>query len=684
MQPDISLCKNSYWKKEGIAFCDFHDGVIHSGDKNFDIDNKGKLISHPITIDWKYLVMDLRVAGWDNETSLRIHVDGDLQFLLSDTPEAVEQLYAFDLTLFQGKTMVASFIDAGSCEGITVKNIRLTDLVEEKAIIIAPICQCEPLDITLELQGCKFVNFPIKKNYPTDFCSFSVDGVDVLNMGLRLAKDGQEDYIASVPVDEYGGTTIRIHSDEVYIPKKDRDAFYKKITVSETPVQALRNEVNRPKLHMTPPFGGNGDMIGFFYYGGKYHAGYLCDPAGDLWNSNASWAFCESDDLLHWDNHRIIVRKGHGTKRSSGCGFVDHKNASGLKTGKDDPILLFYSVENQAEQRYQEFCSFDRPISRPDMLSKVSIKYSTDGGKTFTEYENNPIFYSKCPGGHDPEVFYYEPEDKYILVFHDRDQAKWGFGFYESKDLLHWTYLGAQPGYWETPNMYRLPLDGDESNQLWVLQQCNNAYCVGKFDGRSFTPITDMQQTFKGGFAMRTFQNGNRRILMATMGVKSFGGNTNISGGASFPVDLSLRSTKDGIWLFYEPVPELEKYVENSDNYKDITAEEFNKLNLTSELLQLEISCQEDLKLCIGNVCIFEYSQENSSYNVLNRQGKTVGPGCNVKFILDHPVVSYYTDGGFNAGNVTLSHLNEPENLIISCDGPMDITVKKFRSPYSE
>jgi hypothetical protein len=78
--------------------------------------------------------------------------------------------------------------------------------------------------------------------------------------------------------------------------------------------------------------------------------------------------------------------------------------------------------------------------------------------------------------------------------------------FYASADLKTWTELSRfgpagtpQKPNWECPDLFELPIEGEEGRTLWVLEVdmgsgaiaggSGGEYFVGEFDGRSFTPL---------------------------------------------------------------------------------------------------------------------------------------------------------------------------------------------------
>jgi fructan beta-fructosidase len=138
-----------------------------------------------------------------------------------------------------------------------------------------------------------------------------------------------------------------------------------------------------------------------------------------------------------------------------------------------------------------------------------AIAFSTDRGRTWTPYANNPVINPiKDPSidpfnFRDPKVFWYEPAQQWIMVVALSSQRQ--VRFYSSKDLKSWTHVSdfgpanAVNGVWECPDFFELPVTNGSklSNKKWVLMVNVNPgaieggsgaqYFVGEFDGKQFT-----------------------------------------------------------------------------------------------------------------------------------------------------------------------------------------------------
>jgi len=186
--------------------------------------------------------------------------------------------------------------------------------------------------------------------------------------------------------------------------------------------------------------------------------------------------------------------------------------------------------------------------------------HSNDNGRTFTKYEGNPVV-ENISGGNDrdPKVLWHEPTQKWVMVlFLGKGR---GFAFLTSDDLKTWKQHSEIRGFHECPELFELPVDGDEKNTKWVLFGGDAKYMLGRFDGKEYTPDHKGKHQVHWGryYASQTFSNApdGRRIQMAWLRGLTSPGPYNQH--FSFPHRLTLRTTADGVRMFAEPIEEIEK-----------------------------------------------------------------------------------------------------------------------------
>ncbi|TDV41115.1 GH32 C-terminal domain-containing protein [Actinophytocola oryzae] len=302
------------------------------------------------------------------------------------------------------------------------------------------------------------------------------------------------------------------------------------------------DEPFRGQFHFSPRAGWMNDPNGSFYYRGRYHLFYQHNPHGLAW-ATMHWGHAVSTDLVHWTQKPIALEPGvHAGDLWSGNGIVDTNNVTGLKSGTDDPILLFSGTGG------------------------VTVHYSLDGARTFQTYGGGREVVD-TPGveSRDPKVFWHAPSRRYVMVLYVKD-GRDGANFYTSTDLLHWEFRSRFVADWmfECPDMYQLPVDGNPANTRWVLSAArDNSYVLGDFDGTTFTPTSPVgREDFGGGYAESPFYASQTftgdpagRVVQTAWQGGNRGGTW--TGNLTFPAQLGLRTFPDGVRLTREPVGEL-------------------------------------------------------------------------------------------------------------------------------
>lgn len=302
------------------------------------------------------------------------------------------------------------------------------------------------------------------------------------------------------------------------------------------------DEPHRGQFHFSSRSGWMNDPNGSFYYRGQYHLFYQHNPHGLGWDT-MHWGHAVSPDLVHWTQKPVALEPGvHAGNLWSGNGIVDTGNVTGLRSGPDDPILLFSGTNG------------------------VVVHYSLDGARTFQTYDRGrEVVDTGEVESRDPKVFWHAPTRRWVLVLWARD-GRDGANFYTSTDLLRWRFASRFTADWlfECPDMFQLPVDGNPADTRWVLSAArDNSYVLGDFDGTTFTATSDVRRMDFGGgsanspfYASQTFTGDPAgRVVQTAWQGGNHGGTW--AGNLSFPAQLGLRAFPDGIRVTREPVGEL-------------------------------------------------------------------------------------------------------------------------------
>ena len=142
-----------------------------------------------------------------------------------------------------------------------------------------------------------------------------------------------------------------------------------------------------------------------------------------------------------------------------------------------------------------------------------------------------------------------------------------GVAFHTSADLKSWQERSWIEGYYECPDLFALPVDGDANRTKWVLSCAAGYYCIGEFDGSRFIPESPRlpgpagEARMPGAaaigstvYAAQTFSDHpeGHRVQIAWGRVDT--ADAPFTQLMSFPTTLSLRTTLDGVRLCREPV----------------------------------------------------------------------------------------------------------------------------------
>ncbi|WP_371401192.1 glycoside hydrolase family 32 protein [Kribbella sp. NBC_00662] len=310
-------------------------------------------------------------------------------------------------------------------------------------------------------------------------------------------------------------------------------------------------EDNRGQVHFSSRSGWMNDVNGPVYYRGVYHLYYQHAPNSLVWDT-MHWGHATSTDLVHWTQQPIALDpQVHPGDLWSGGGVVDTKNVSGLKNGDDDPILVYSGTNG------------------------VTVFYSLDGGNTFASYADGKKVVT--PGGtsRDPKVFWDPVSETWGMVVWS-DEGGNGVDFFTSVNLLDWAFASRYPADWlfECPNLIRMPIDDEHR---WVLHAGSGKYVIGEWDGTTYhsdwiePQKINQTETFAGAgyYAALNFENvpNGRIVSMAWQGENK---GSIWTGNASFPVDLTLHHTDNGIRVFSTPIPELASLRTSSETWEDL------------------------------------------------------------------------------------------------------------------
>ena len=325
------------------------------------------------------------------------------------------------------------------------------------------------------------------------------------------------------------------------------------ITLEELSGQRHYDHPLRPQLHYTPLQGHIGDATGLFYYAGEYHLFYM----HDLWSrqrlAHKQWGHAVSPDLIHWQELPPVLDKLIDNSPGSGSGIVDWNDSLALrKNGPEKTVAIFYT----------------------DYKRGTGIAYSLDRGRTWTRHPRNPVI-AGADDARDPTVFWHPPTGDWRMVRYEKK----GFAFYQSANLIDWTWLSRIDGFFECPDLVRLPVLNAPGQRRWMLIDGDGSYVLGDFDGTKFLPQSAKLKTEYGGmlYATQTWKKtieDDAPVVQVAWTRYPDTPKLIWHGQTSFPVELTLWSFPEGIRLCRNPIHELDNLRVAQQRWHDLTVPE--------------------------------------------------------------------------------------------------------------
>ena len=403
----------------------------------------------------------------------------------------------------------------------------------------------------------RYLLLPVEEVMPDVRVSMIVNNKEVNVADVRLAVN-RVDYFVPLDLSDYAGKNIllkfKLGSNDP-IRGKLSAVCCKEMKLSDT-FDTGNREKFRPTYHFSPLYGWMNDPNGMVYKDGEYHLFYQHNPYGSKWG-NMHWGHAISKDLINWEHRPDAITPDALGTIFSGSAVVDTDNTAGFGAGA---IVAIYTQNS------------DRQVQ--------SIAYSTDNGRSFTKYENNPVLTSDARDFRDPKVFWHKETQRWIMLLAVGQEMQ----IFSSSNLKDWAFessfgegQGAHGGVWECPDLFELPVDGTNEKK-WVLL-CNlnpggpfggsaTQYFVGTFNGKEFVNESPSKTKWmdwgKDHYATVTWSDApdNRRIAIAWMSNWQYANDVPTSqyrSPNSVPRDLSLFTVDGETYLQSAPSPELLK-----------------------------------------------------------------------------------------------------------------------------
>ncbi len=483
----------------------------------------GTLTSPPFVITKPYLNFLIGGGGIPGQECMNLIISNVVVKTATGANNEALAPQQWDVSAYLGQTATIQIVDSatGGWGHINVDQITLSD---------TPLPSlARQMFLTNSL-----LNLPVQNSSSIRRVTVTVGGNPVRDFNIRLATGGAPDWWAFVDVSAFSNQTATLSVSSL---GSLSDGFYSIIqTNGIVDSTNLYQETLRPQMHFSTKRGWLNDANGMVYHNGKYHLYYQHDPFDWGGAGQKYWGHAVSTDMVNWvEVQEGLYSHSYGDQVYSGSAVVDTANTGGFKTGTNDVIVAAFTSTSRGE----------------------CIDYSNDGGLTFTEITNNPVVVNN---GRDPHLFRYAPSNYWVMVVYDASGGD-GHAFYTSPNFRQWTYRSKINGYFECPDMYRLPVDGNTNNMMWALCDASSGYQLGQFDGVTFTPSTAKLPGNNGAnfYAAQTFTSmapGDKRLVRIGWAIIDTPGMP-FNQLMYFPTELNLRTTTNGVRLFCTPIAEI-------------------------------------------------------------------------------------------------------------------------------
>ena len=476
----------------------------------------------------------------------------------------------------------------------------------------------------------QYLNIPISHRQGRERMTLKVDGKEERSFNIRIA-DGEPDYWIFCDIAEFKGKQLTLS-----YPRQS-EGLKKIYQAAEIAGQdSLYRERYRPLVHYTQKRGWNNDPNGLIYYEGEYHLFYQHNPYEREWE-NMTWGHAVSRDLVHWQELTPALHPDQLGTMFSGSAVIDYENTSGFGTKNNPAMVAFYTADGKRQTQ--------------------CVAYSLDKGRTWTKYEGNPVIDSgekwETRDTRDPKVFWYAPKGHWVMVLNERD----GHSIYNSNDLKTWQFKSHTTGFWECPELFELAVDGNPENKKWVMYGASGTYMIGEFDGERFTPEAGKFCYVRGNiYAAQCYNNipaEDGRTIQVGWGQINHP-HLPVNGMMTFPTELTLRTTRNGLRLYSYPVRELSKLQHLQSSWTNLKADEataklrqFSNERALWVKATIRLSHSTSAGLGLDGQNIVDYDLNRNTINGNFYSPEDIGSmELSFDILLDSTSAEVYIDGG--------------------------------------
>lgn len=390
----------------------------------------------------------------------------------------------------------------------------------------------------------------------------------------------------------------------------------------------IYKEKYRPQFHFSPQEMWMNDPNGMVFFNNEYHLFYQYHPFSTTWGP-MHWGHAVSRDMVHWEQLPIALYPDEHGAIFSGSAVVDWNNTTGFFEENQPGLVAIYTSAGT-------YPDSDRPCQRQ------SLAYSKDSGRTWVKYEGNPVLLDiAITDFRDPKVFWHEETKIWIMVLATGQTIT----IYTSSNLKEWEFAsefghksGSHEGVWECPDLFKLPVDGEQDTEKWVMivsigdngetkEGSRTQYFIGEFDGITFVNDNDEATTLWLDYGMDNYagvswsdiQDG-RRVYIGWMSNWRYANQVPTKewrSAMTLPRELTLATTSEGIRVIQKPVNEVNSIKLETIVVPEMTIESGKTLSfpINKQLVEINIELEKESSNQFGLV-IRHSETENTKISI--------------------------------------------------------------------
>ena len=459
--------------------------------------------------------------------------------------------------------------------------------------------------------GKKYLLLPVQESQENAHIRVIKNNQLIKTLNCQLAVD-KVDYFVPYEIGEGELFDISFNGNPRSVGDIRSFTCWQKMTYADK-FDDKNTEKHRPIYHQTPKRGWMNDPNGMFYKDGVWHLYFQYNPYGSKWE-NMSWGHSTSTDLVNWHHEPLaLFGDGLGTIFSGSC-VLDKNNTAGYG---DSTVVAFYTSAGPSQTQ--------------------SMAYSTDGGKTFTKYENNPIITSPSRDFRDPHVFWNEEAGFWNMILAVGQEMQ----IFSSTNLKDWKYessfgegYGNHGGVWECPDLMKMKVAGTDKEKWMLICNINpggpfggsaTQYFIGEFDGHKFTCEDEPSETKwmdygKDHYATVTFSNApeGRNVAIAWMSSWQYANQVptkQYRSANSIARDLGLFEYNGETYCSVSPAKEMD-------------AVRGARLSAPTEACEIVVTLKGDAQITLRNAkgerVVMTYDDEEETFDMDRRRSGNV------------------------------------------------------------